>query len=149
MVFVSSYEQCPLAIASFRRVFQSHASLRVIGSSLEQLQYYRLKYEFDQICYFTGALEQLQIAQLLGEASQECTTRANSKKLTFDAIEGPLVASHYSRALIGKLTYVSNRSQSWESPEDPLRNTLAGAKAFSNIHRAIAESNAQAFVSEV
>lgn len=74
LVFVSSYEQCPTSIASIRKVFQSHANLRVIASSLENLTYHRLNYDFDRICHFTGALEQLEIANLLGETSHECTT---------------------------------------------------------------------------
>lgn len=68
LIFVSSYEQSPTAIASTQRIFQNHPGLRIIGSSLENLQYYRLNHEFNQIRHFTGALEQLQIADLLGEA---------------------------------------------------------------------------------
>ena len=67
LIFVTPYEHSPEAIVKVRTMLQTNPMFFATTSNLENLLFYRIKEEWHQIHSFSGILQQIQIAQFLGE----------------------------------------------------------------------------------
>ncbi|KAJ5669323.1 hypothetical protein N7462_010393 [Penicillium macrosclerotiorum] len=119
--FVSSLEQSPIAISKLLNKLLSDTEYRATRSCFEGLLFHRLTKDWSTIQIFTGLLEQIQLAHLLGP---ECGLR-------------------YTRSLF--YTVLSWRSRHLDHP-DALKIAFDGIQCASNLRWALFENRPIDFV---